>query len=121
LQSENRQGSAIVNAVSVRTGYNRAIAIPTIEVGNKESVNDCVAESVIRNEYCQHGTTGVRSGIQTYTRQHLLRKVKKKELVLWENFMYKTDVAMLRPPTFLFFLCILENGMQIAEGSITNK
>jgi hypothetical protein len=56
LQSENRQGSAIVNAVSVRTGCNRAIVIPTIEVGNKESVNDCVAESVILNKYHQHGT-----------------------------------------------------------------
>jgi hypothetical protein len=56
LQSENRQGSAIVNAVSVRTGCNRAIAIPTIEVGNKESVNYCVAESVIPNKYRQHGT-----------------------------------------------------------------
>jgi hypothetical protein len=56
LQSENRQGSAIVNAVSVRTGCDRAIVIPTIEVGNKESVNDCVAESVILNKYSQHGT-----------------------------------------------------------------
>jgi hypothetical protein len=55
-QSENRLGSAIVNAVSVRTGCDRAIVIPTIEVGNKESVNDCVAESVILNKYCQHGT-----------------------------------------------------------------
>jgi hypothetical protein len=56
LQSENRQGSAIVNAVSVRTGCHRAIVIPTIEVGNKESVNYCVAESVILNKYRQHGT-----------------------------------------------------------------
>jgi hypothetical protein len=40
LQSENRQGSAIVNAVSVRTGCDRAIVIPTIEVGNKESVQE---------------------------------------------------------------------------------
>jgi hypothetical protein len=47
LQSENRQRSAIVNAVSVRTGCDRSIVIPTIEVGNKESVNDCMAESVI--------------------------------------------------------------------------
>jgi shikimate 5-dehydrogenase len=56
LQSENRQGSVIVNAVSVRTGCDRAIVIPTIEVGNKESVNDCVAESVILNKYRQQGT-----------------------------------------------------------------
>jgi hypothetical protein len=35
---------------------NRAIVIPTIEVGNKESVNDCVAESVTPNKYRQHGT-----------------------------------------------------------------
>jgi hypothetical protein len=56
LQSENRQGSAIVYAVSVRTGCDRAIVIPTIEVGNKEGVNDCVAESVILNKYRQHGT-----------------------------------------------------------------
>jgi hypothetical protein len=35
---------------------NRAIVIPTIEVGHKESVNDCVAESVILNKYRQHGT-----------------------------------------------------------------
>jgi hypothetical protein len=54
-QSENRQGSAIVNAVSVRTVCRRAIVIPTLEVGNKESVNDCVAESVILNKYRQHG------------------------------------------------------------------
>jgi hypothetical protein len=40
LQSENRQGSAIVNAVSVRTGCNRAIVIPTVKSGNKESVKD---------------------------------------------------------------------------------
>jgi hypothetical protein len=52
----SEEGSAIVNAVSVRTGCHRAIVIPTIEVGNKESVNDCVAESVIPNKYRQHGT-----------------------------------------------------------------
>jgi hypothetical protein len=56
LQSENRQASAIVNAVSVRTGCDRAIVIPAIEVGNKESVNDCVAEYVVLNKYRQHGT-----------------------------------------------------------------
>jgi hypothetical protein len=36
----SEEGSAIVNAVSVRTGCHRAIVIPTIEVGNKGSVND---------------------------------------------------------------------------------
>jgi hypothetical protein len=40
LQSENRQESAMVNAVGVRTSCDRAIVIPTIEVG---------AESVILN------------------------------------------------------------------------
>jgi hypothetical protein len=36
LQSENRQGSAIVNAVSVRTGCDRAIVIPTVKSGIKK-------------------------------------------------------------------------------------
>jgi hypothetical protein len=48
--------------------------MPTIEVGDKESVNDCVAESVILNKYRQHGTiwywhivvTGVYGVMYTY-------------------------------------------------------
>jgi hypothetical protein len=34
---------------------NRAIVIPTVKSGIN-SVNDCVAESVILNKYRQHGT-----------------------------------------------------------------
>jgi hypothetical protein len=76
LQSENRQGSAIVNAVSVRTGCRGAIVIPTIEVGNKESVNGCVAESVILNK-C-HKT---RYNILKYT-------------IFWEHVVANSGLAV---------------------------
>jgi hypothetical protein len=79
LQSENRQGSAIVNAVSLRTGCNRAIAIPTIEVGNKESVNDCVAESVILNKYRQHGTIYSQIVSPSYLKLYLSTFFKQPE------------------------------------------